>query len=145
MAKRKLSSPSKKPIQQYEHSDKKRLNNPPVGLVTPDTEPTKTETKGYAYDPHLDPQLNWPARANTRPSKCPRFRCTSTSGLIPGRSSRPRIDLKPLADLAECLQIRQIASLDSGERRGAYASSAESPRRTRTSSSAFSKSGKSWQ
>ena len=45
MAKRKRSSSSKKPIQQDEHSDKKRLRNPPVGLVTPDTEPTKTDTK----------------------------------------------------------------------------------------------------
>lgn len=63
MAKRKRSTPSKKPIERYEHSDKTRLNNPPVGLVTPDTEPTKTETKGYAYDPHLDPRLNWAGKA----------------------------------------------------------------------------------
>lgn len=26
------------PIEQYEHRDKKRVNNPPVGLVTPDTD-----------------------------------------------------------------------------------------------------------
>jgi adenine-specific DNA-methyltransferase len=48
----------KKPIEQYEHKNKKRLNNPPVGLVTPETdkeEPRKT----YSYDPHLDPQLVW--------------------------------------------------------------------------------------
>ncbi len=25
-------------IEQYEHRDKKRVNNPPVGLVTPDTD-----------------------------------------------------------------------------------------------------------
>ncbi len=37
MAKRKKSV-SKKPIEQYEHKDKKRLNNPPVGLVTPKTD-----------------------------------------------------------------------------------------------------------
>ena len=30
---------AKKPIEQYEHPDKKRLNNPPVGLVTPATDP----------------------------------------------------------------------------------------------------------
>lgn len=31
----KAKKPSKKPIEQYEHKGKKRLNNPPVGLVTP--------------------------------------------------------------------------------------------------------------
>ena len=29
----------KKPIAQYEHKDKQRINNPPVGLVNPDTDP----------------------------------------------------------------------------------------------------------
>ena len=54
----KKATPDKKPIEQYEHKAKKRLNNPPVGLVTPETdkeEPKKT----YSYDPHLDPQLVW--------------------------------------------------------------------------------------
>jgi hypothetical protein len=31
--------PSKRPIERYEHSDKKRINNPPVGLVIPETDP----------------------------------------------------------------------------------------------------------
>ncbi len=48
------------PIETYEHRDKKRLNNPPVGLVTPQTDPEAGEKKKtYAYDPHLDPQLQW--------------------------------------------------------------------------------------
>ncbi len=29
----------KKPIEQYDHPDKERANNPPVGLVTPQTDP----------------------------------------------------------------------------------------------------------
>ena len=33
------SHDSKKPIEQYDHKDKKRTNNPPVGLVTPETRP----------------------------------------------------------------------------------------------------------
>ena len=32
---------AKKPIESYDHKDKKRANNPPVGLVTPDTDPGK--------------------------------------------------------------------------------------------------------
>ncbi len=48
----------KKPIEQYEHPDKKRKNNPPVGLVTAETD-RDSGKRTYAYDPHLDPQLVW--------------------------------------------------------------------------------------
>jgi adenine-specific DNA-methyltransferase len=66
--------PKKRPIDRYEHKDKKRINNPPVGLVTPDTDPPLPKDKIYdyiqpvpdvkpgrdlEYDPHLDPQLVW--------------------------------------------------------------------------------------
>src|SRR5438309_1242318 len=64
----------KRPIERYEHNDKKRINNPPVGLVTPETDPVAATHKAYdyaapvpsvkprkelEYDPHLDPQLVW--------------------------------------------------------------------------------------
>src|SRR4030066_1298460 len=52
----------KKPIEQYEHRDKERLNNPPVGLVNPDTDKEMGKKK-YAFDPHLDPQLQWAGKA----------------------------------------------------------------------------------
>lgn len=66
--------PPKRPIERYEHRDKKRINNPPVGLVTPETDPPLPTHKVYdyvhpvptvrpgkdlEYDPHLDPQLVW--------------------------------------------------------------------------------------
>jgi adenine-specific DNA-methyltransferase len=44
----------KKPIEQYAHLEKMRKNNPPAGLVTPETD-RDGEKKIYAYDPHLDP------------------------------------------------------------------------------------------
>jgi adenine-specific DNA-methyltransferase len=53
----------KKPIGQYDHKGKKRANNPPVGLVTPETDPPDPSKKTYAYDPHLDPQLVWAGKA----------------------------------------------------------------------------------
>lgn len=53
---------NKKPIEQYEHADKTRKNNPPVGLVTPQTD-RDSGKKSYAYDPHLDPQLVWAGKA----------------------------------------------------------------------------------
>lgn len=66
--------PKKRPIERYEHKDKKRINNPPVGLVTPETDPPLPTHKVYDYiqpvpavkpgkdldyDPHLAPQLVW--------------------------------------------------------------------------------------
>jgi adenine-specific DNA-methyltransferase len=64
----------KRAIDRYEHTDKKRVNNPPVGLVNPETDPPLPTHKVYDYiapvpsvkpgkdldyDPHLDPQLVW--------------------------------------------------------------------------------------
>ncbi len=54
---------TKRPIESYEHKDKLRVNNPPVGLVTPQTDPDGGAKKSYAYDPHLDPQLQWAGKA----------------------------------------------------------------------------------
>ena len=54
---------SKKQIEQYEHLDKDRANNPHVGLVTPSSDPDTGEKKTYEYDPHLDPQLQWAGKA----------------------------------------------------------------------------------
>ncbi len=62
MAKTKTAKGGKRPIEQYSHKDKKRVNNPPVGLVTPETD-QKESKRNYAYDPHLDPSLQWAGKA----------------------------------------------------------------------------------
>ncbi|MDE0076115.1 MAG: site-specific DNA-methyltransferase [Caldilineaceae bacterium] len=49
---------TKKEITSYAHTDEQRVNNPPVGLVTPETDKDGVRNR-YAYDPHLDPQLVW--------------------------------------------------------------------------------------
>ncbi|PXF60068.1 MAG: site-specific DNA-methyltransferase [Candidatus Methanogaster sp.] len=48
----------KKPIEQYDHKEASRANNPPVGLVTPETD-RDAGKKTYAYDPHIDPSLQF--------------------------------------------------------------------------------------
>ena len=58
----KKPKPSKRPIEHYDHKGKTRPNNPPVGLVTPHTDPDEPK-KQYQYDPHLDPQLVWSGKA----------------------------------------------------------------------------------
>lgn len=45
----------------YRH-DATRVNNPPAGLVEFDRPPPQP-TKSYAYDPHLDPTLQWAGKA----------------------------------------------------------------------------------
>ncbi len=62
MPRRSRTYRTKKPIEAYDHRDKERLNNPPVGLVTPETDRDEGR-KTYAYDPHLDPQLQWAGKA----------------------------------------------------------------------------------
>jgi adenine-specific DNA-methyltransferase len=49
-------------IEAYQHKDK-RKNNPPVGLVTPETDGIE-EKKTWAYDPHIDPALQFDCNAN---------------------------------------------------------------------------------
>jgi adenine-specific DNA-methyltransferase len=54
----KTTKSEKKLIEQYDHKGKERCNNPPVGLVTPETD-SDSGKKTYLYDPHLDPALIW--------------------------------------------------------------------------------------
>ena len=49
-------------IENYAHAGKERANNPPVGLVTPETD-RDVGRKTYAHDRHLDPQLVWTGKA----------------------------------------------------------------------------------
>ncbi|MFY8176225.1 DUF559 domain-containing protein [Planktothrix agardhii] len=54
--------PDQRNIDQYNHENQQRVNNPPVGLVTPESDPDG-DNKNYSYDPHLDPQLVWAGKA----------------------------------------------------------------------------------
>jgi hypothetical protein len=55
---RRTRKPGKKQIDQYDHKEASRANNPPVGLVTPETD-RDAGKKTYAYDPHIDPSLQF--------------------------------------------------------------------------------------
>lgn len=63
MARKKSISTEQKLFEQYEHKDKNRLNNPPVGLVDAHTDNGGQKKKTYSYDPHLDPQLQWAGKS----------------------------------------------------------------------------------
>ena len=53
---------AKRNIENYDHTGETRINNPPVGLVTPDTD-VDAGTQTYEHDPHLDPSLVWAGKA----------------------------------------------------------------------------------
>ncbi len=55
------SKKKQRQVEHYTHQGKERVNNPPVGLVTPETDGAE-EKKVYEHDPHLDPQLQWAGR-----------------------------------------------------------------------------------
>lgn len=48
-------------IEAYTHDDKKRTNNPPVGMAQHDKAEERVKT--YQFDPHLDPTLQWAGKA----------------------------------------------------------------------------------
>ena len=50
--------PEKKPIDQHDHKETSRANNPPVSPVTHETDGDAGK-KTYAYDPHTDPSLQF--------------------------------------------------------------------------------------
>ena len=60
----------KRGVENYTHADKERVNNPPVGLVTPETD-KDADKKTYAHDPHLDPQLVWAGKVEHTSFKVP--------------------------------------------------------------------------
>ena len=48
-------------VEAYTHDDKKRTNNPPVGMAQHDKAEEKIKT--YQFDPHLAPTLQWAGKA----------------------------------------------------------------------------------
>jgi adenine-specific DNA-methyltransferase len=48
-------------IDAYTHDDKRRTNNPPVGMAQHDKAAESVKT--YQFDPHLDPTLQWAGKA----------------------------------------------------------------------------------
>ncbi len=49
-------------VQDFRHEQARRKNNPPAGIA-PTYEVRERRTTHYAYDPHLDPQLQWAGKA----------------------------------------------------------------------------------
>jgi len=57
------------PVEDYEHPEAHRTNNPPAGLAHLDRDETPVRT--LSYDPHLDPQLVWAGKAERETVEVP--------------------------------------------------------------------------
>ena len=73
-------------VETYTHDDKKRTNNPPVGMAQHDR--SEEMVKTYQYDPHLDPTLQWAGKAE------------GTSFEVPTSSIHIHESIKPLNIIA---------------------------------------------
>lgn len=105
------STGASRKIEQYEHTDKKRVNNPPVGLVSPETDVDGAK-KVYQYDPHLDPQLVWAGKAE------------HTSFDVPTVSLHvhERIDPRTIIDA-----VRNKKSVDDGDQLSFFGQAEQNP------------------
>jgi adenine-specific DNA-methyltransferase len=110
MARRKPET-SNRPVESYQHPDHERLNNPPIGLVTPETDPD-AGVKSYAYDPHLDPQLVWAGKAE------------HTSFAVPTVSLHVHERIDPLTIIEA---VRRPPDPDAAVQLSLFATAAENP------------------
>ena len=58
----KARTPRKRDIENYAHQGKERIGNPPVGLVTRETD-QDAGRKTHVHDLRIDPQLSWAGKA----------------------------------------------------------------------------------
>lgn len=89
-------------IETYTHDDKKRTNNPPVGMAQHDKAAEKVKT--YQFDPHLDPELQWAGKAE------------GTSFDVPTSSIHIHESIKPLNIIARV--TKEYSKAEEGQLEG---------------------------
>ena len=89
-------------IDYYAHDDKKRTNNPPVGMAQHDK--TEEKLKTYQFDPHLDPTLQWAGKAQ------------GMSFEVPTSSIHIHESIKPLNIIARV--TREYSDAEEGQLKG---------------------------
>lgn len=89
-------------IEAYTHDDKKRTNNPPVGMAQHDKAEEKVKT--YQFDPHLDPTLQWAGKAE------------GMSFDVPTSSIHIHESIKPHSIIARVM--KEYSDVEAGQVRG---------------------------
>lgn len=119
-------------VETYTHDDKKRTNNPPVGLAQHDK--AEETVKTYLFDPHIDPTLQWAGKAE------------GMSFDVPTSSIHIHESIKPLSIIARAM--KEYSDTEDGEVKGQVGLfSAETPAermRRRRESIEFYQHGVNW-
>ena len=84
----------------YDHHDKQRSNNPAIGMAQFDR--VAEEMKTYAYDPHLDPTLQWAGKQEGMSFAVP------SSSIHIHESIKPSKILRPVQTIGDDFMDMQI-------------------------------------
>lgn len=114
MARRKKQAPiidaeKLRTIDTYDHADKKRTNNPPVGVARYDTVEEKRKT--YQYDPHIDPSLQWAGKVEGMSFEVP------TSSIHIQESIKPHKIIRAVQTIGDDYASPMISLFESPEER----------------------------
>lgn len=92
-------------IEAYTHEDKKRTNNPPVGMAQHDKKVERIKT--YQFDPHLDPTLEWAGKAEGMSFDVP------VSSIHIHESIKPHKIIHSVQRIGEDVEERQMSLFES--------------------------------
>jgi hypothetical protein len=114
--KKNSSKPSKKPIEQYDHKDKKRMNNPPVGLVTAGVSPDYDGRSLYprqVFFPMADEDEDWAKlarnlKAEIDPELIKAYRGTVSLPFEAGQHKRVAVKIRDDRGI-ESLKVGEVA------------------------------------
>ena len=88
-------------IEAYTHDDKKRSNNPPVGMAQHDK--AEESVKTYQFDPHLDPTLQWAGKIEGNSFSVP------TSSIHIHESIKPHKIIRSVQRIGDDYESRQYS------------------------------------
>jgi adenine-specific DNA-methyltransferase len=91
--------PKHRDVEAYTHDSAKRANNPPAGMAQYDKQEDKTKT--YAFDPHIDPRLEWAGKAEGTSFDVP------TSSIHIHESIKPHKIIRTVQTMGEGYENRQ--------------------------------------
>lgn len=92
-------------LETYEHADKSRTNIPPVGMAQYDKAEEKVKT--YAFDPHLDPELQWAGKTEGTSFTVP------TSSIHVHESIKPHKIIRAVQAIGDDYQPAQMELFES--------------------------------
>lgn len=87
-------------IDAYDHADKTRTNNPPIGIARFDK--VQEEMTKYAYDPNIDPSLQWAGKAEGMSFEVP------ASSIHIHESIKPSKILRPVQAIGDDYDTREM-------------------------------------